>query len=41
MSKNKKRRDSIFEIDNCKKFNVEIIKNIERFRRRIYATYST
>ena len=39
MSRNEERRNQIFEIESCKKFNVEIIKKIERFRRRIYATY--
>ena len=41
MLKNEKRRDQIFEIENCEKFNIEIIRNVERFCRRIYATYST
>ena len=40
MLKNKKRRDLIFKIKNCKKINVEIIRNIEKFYRRIYAIYS-
>ena len=41
MSKNNERRDSIFKIENCEKFNFEIIRNIRRFRRRIHATYLT
>ena len=41
MSQDNKRRDSIFEIKNYKKFNFKIIKNIKRFRRKIHATYST
>ena len=41
MSKNKEQRDSIFEIENYKKFNFKIIKNIKKFRRKIYVTYST
>ena len=41
MSKNNERRDSIFKIENCEKFNFKTIKNIKRFRCRIHATYST
>ena len=41
MSKDKERRDSIFKIKSYKKFNFKLIRNVERFRRRIYATYST
>ena len=41
MSKDNKRRDSISEIENYKKFNFKIIKNIKRFRCKIHATYST
>ena len=41
MSKDKKRRDLISEIKNCKKFNFKIIRNVKRFRRRIYVIYST
>ena len=41
MSKDNKWRDSISEIKNDKKFNFEIIKNIRRFRRKIYVTYLT
>ena len=41
MSKNNEQRDSIFKIKSCEKFNFETTKNIKRFRRRIYATYST
>ena len=41
MSKDNERRDLIFEIKSCKKFNFEIIKNIKKFRRRIHATYLT
>ena len=41
MSRNKERRDSIFEIKNYKKFNVKITKNVKKFCRRIYAIYST
>ena len=39
ISKYQKRRDLIFEIESCKKFNIKIIKNVEEFRRKIYATY--
>ena len=39
MSRNKEWRDSIFEIENYKKFNIKIIKNVRKFCRRIYATY--
>ena len=41
MSKDKERRDSIFEIKSCKKFNLEITKNIRKFCCRIHVTYST
>ena len=41
MSKNNERRDLIFKIKNCKKFNLKTIKNIKKFRRKIHATYST
>ena len=41
MSKDNERRDSISEIENCERFNLEIIRNIKRFRCRIHATYST
>ena len=41
MSRNKKRRDQIFEVENYEKFNIEITRNIKRFCRKIYATYST
>ena len=41
ISRNKERRDQIFKIENYKKFNIETIKDIEKFYRRIYATYST
>ena len=41
MSKDNKRRDSIFEIENYEKFNFKTIKNIKRFRCKIHATYST
>ena len=40
MSKGNERRGSIFEIENCERFNLETIKNIRRFRRKIHATYS-
>ena len=39
MSKNKKQRDSIFEIENHKKFNIKITRNIKEFRNKIYVTY--
>ena len=41
MSRNEKQRDSIFKIENYKKFNIKITKNVEEFRRRIYVTYLT
>ena len=41
MSKDKKQRDSIFEIESCKRFNIKTTKNVRKFCRRIYATYST
>ena len=41
MSRNEKQRDQIFKIKNYKKFNVETIKNVRRFCRKIYATYLT
>ena len=41
MLKNKKRRDLIFKIKSCEKFNVKTTKNVKRFCRRIYATYLT
>ena len=41
MSKDNEWRDSIFEIKSYKRFNLETIKNIRKFRRKIYATYST
>ena len=41
MSRNEKRRDLIFKIENYKKFNIETTKNIEEFRRKIYIIYST
>ena len=41
MLKDNERRDSIFKIKNCEKFNFKIIKNIKKFRRRIHITYLT
>ena len=41
ISKSEKQRDQIFEIKNCKKFNIKTTKNVEKFRRRIDATYLT
>ena len=41
MLKDNERRDSIFKIESYKKFNLEIIKNIKRFRCKIHATYLT
>ena len=41
MSRDNERRDSIFKIKSDEKFNLKITKNIKRFHRRIYATYST
>ena len=41
MSRSNERRDSIFKIENCKKFNFKIIRNIKRFRRKIHAIYLT
>ena len=41
MSKDKERRDSIFKIENYERFNIKTTKNVRKFCRRIYATYST
>ena len=41
MSKDNERRDSIFKIESCEKFNFKITRNIRRFRCRIHVTYST
>ena len=41
MSRDNGRRDSIPEIENCEKFNLETTRNIKKFRRRIHATYLT
>ena len=41
MSRDNERRDSIFEIENYKKFNLKTIRNIKKFRRKIHATYLT
>ena len=41
MSRNEERHDQISKIKNYKKFNVKIIKNVEKFCRKIYATYLT
>ena len=41
MLKDNERRDSIFKIKNCKKFNFKITKNIKKFRCKIHAIYST
>ena len=41
MSRNEEQRDQNFEIEKCKKFNVEIIRNVEKSCRKIYATYLT
>ena len=41
MSKNNKRRDSIFKIKSYERFNLKITRNIRRFRCRIHVTYST
>ena len=40
MSKNNEQHDSISKIENYKKFNFKITKNIKRFRRKIHVTYS-
>ena len=40
MSRNEKRHNQIFKIENCEKFNIKIIKNVEKFHCKIYATYS-
>ena len=40
MSRDKEQRNSIFEIESCERFNVKTIRNVKRFYRRIYATYS-
>ena len=41
MLKNNERRNSISEIESCKKFNFKTTKNIKKFHRKIHATYST
>ena len=41
MSKDNERRDSISKIKNYEKFNFKTTKNIKKFRRKIYAIYST
>ena len=41
MSKDNEQRDLIFKIESCEKFNLKTIRNIKKFRRKIYVTYST
>ena len=40
MSRNEKRRDLIFKIENYGKFNIKTTRIVEEFRNKSYITYS-